>query len=442
MPSTPKRAAVEYVKTLAGIPHRRRLGRLPALSPDDFWELQGQLLERRYGDAIRHVPHYRESLDYPMSLPVGGSLLDRLRTLPVLEKTTVKEASHEFWRRPITPFVFTHTTGGTTGTPLRIRSGIYTRGVTNAILESRYERICGSRRPRIVRLSGYLDDATVEGKIFERIPGTPVAYLSIYHLGEQHASTILEELNAFRPQIFHGYASALAELARLFPDGQLNDLGSFRCVSTSETLDPSQREMIENNLRTIVHNEYGSQEGQHLVLECEQRGMHIHPLRGIVEILKLDSNEPADVNELGRVVVTGLQNRHMPLFRYSLGDSAYSTGYATDCPCGLQWPRIGFVYGRTEDLVRARDGRRIGLLSHSTLKELDGVLESQVIQTGFGQFTYKIRPGAGYERVVAEEHIRSELGRRLGERVHVDFSYVDRIDKTPAGKVQAVVVRF
>ena len=39
-----------------------------------------------------------------------------------------------------------------------------------------------------------------------------------------------------------------------------------------------------------------------------------------IEILKLDSEESAELNEVGRIVVTDLYNYAMPMIRYDTGD--------------------------------------------------------------------------------------------------------------------------
>ena len=249
----------------------------------------------------------------------------------------------------------------------------------------------------------------------------------------------MSALNSFSPQLLHGYASALAELAELV-GGMVP--APEAVVSTSETLTEKQREVIEARLGGRVCNEYGSQEGQHLVQECVQRGMHIHPARGIVELLNFATNDPVRVGEQGRVVVTGLHARAMPLIRYDLGDAAVSTGFADDCRCGSGWPTIGTVLGRTEDLVKLRDGRRVGMLSYSTLRDARGVREAQIIQSGYESFVYRIVPAEGLERASTEDHIRRELQSRLGIAVSVRFEYVADLERGPSGKLRAVQVTF
>lgn len=433
-----KRSLLESVKYAAGLSYRREATRVEGLTSDEFWEYQGAKLLNEYSRAKQNIPFYHRSPEYPRQLKASEGVLASLRTLPVLPKSVVRSNPELFQptRRPI--LSATHTTGGTTGTPLRVRAGFHERGATNAIVERRYLATSGARYPRMVRLSGYLSG----DELWRKIPGTRIAYLSIYGLTSDNRAQILKHLRDLQPQAFHGYASALRQLARVVDGEHFSTSNPIAAVSTSETLDESVRSEIETQLGVTVHNEYGSQEGQHSVLECAERGLHIHPMRGIVEILDFDTDRPARIGEPGRVVVTGLLSRQMPLLRYEIGDSAVSLGYRTGCACGSQWPQIGKVFGRTEDLIKLADGRRVGLLSHSTLKDVTGVRESQIVQRSFTALKYLLCVEPGVDNAAIERHVRHEVHSRLGEDMTVEFEYVDSIERTPAGKIQAVRVLF
>ncbi|MFN2347247.1 MAG: hypothetical protein ABR616_16230, partial [Dermatophilaceae bacterium] len=279
------RSLIEWAKTTASLEHRRDVSRLRRLTADEFSALQLSRLRDIYRDAVQHVPYYAaRPTDYPRDLfDRPSSCLRSLESLPILAKATVREAPEEFWRRPYLLGSAVHTTGGTTGSPLRVRAGLRERGLTEAILRERDRDIVGSARARVLRLSGMVASAAPE-ETFARIPGTRYAYLSIYSLHEDNATRILEAVRGFSPQIVHGYSSALSELSRLLLSlGE--SLPSVRAaVSTSETLFDEQRASITRALKAPVYNEYGSQEGQHLLLECAEGGMHVHPARGVVEL--------------------------------------------------------------------------------------------------------------------------------------------------------------
>lgn len=440
---TLERFLVEKTKWAAGLPHRREMMRLRELDADAFWAYQASRLQAMYADAVAHVPYYRDLHDdYPRSLDIDPAHpLDALRQLPVLPKALVRRETERFWRQPPVFGTGEHTTGGTTGSgTLRVRAGIRDRGITNAILDARYAEIAGTPSPRILRLSGFIEHGESDERLSWHIPGTKFTYLSVYGLSHTNRDAIVDLLQRFRPQVIHGFPSAIHQLALLFRDDPLpGDVPPFVVVSVSETLLDAQRVDIETHLRTRVFDEYGSQEGQHLVLQCAEGAWHIHPARGIVELLELDSDAPVAAGELGRVVVTGLVNRSMPLLRYDIGDTALSTGYDTVCPCGCQWPTIGRIYGRLEDLIRTRDGRRFHLMS---LKATPNLRESQVIQRDYERFEFRavVDSSDAAIKEVVERKVIEQLRSRTQADVDVDFVYVDHIERTTRGKFRAVIV--
>jgi phenylacetate-CoA ligase len=168
--------------------------------------------------------------------------------------------------------------------------------------------------------------------------------------------------------------------------------------------------------------------------------MHINPLVGIVELLR-DDGEPAGNGESGRVVVTGIAKRSMPLIRYDLGDLAVSTGYAHRCRCGLQWPSIGRIDGREEEQIVARDGGRFTHLMRFAVKGLAGIRESQLVQVDYESFVMKIVEdrGGDRERRRNEASIRHEIERRMGTKVDIAFEYVKEIPRSEGGKFKAMV---
>ena len=147
--------------------------------------------------------------------------------------------------------------------------------------------------------------------------------------------------------------------------------------------------------------------------------------------------------QIGQVLVTGLIRRTMPLFRYRLGDTIASTGFAVDCPCGLPWPTIGAVSGRSEDLVVTRDGRRVGYLCFHSTKNLRGISESQLVQVDFERFVFNmVLSDPAADRAALEAKILEQLRTRLQTAVSVEFRYLPEIPRGSRGKFKSVVVDF
>lgn len=96
----------------------------------------------------------------------------------------------------------------------------------------------------------------------------------------------------------------------------------------------------------------------------------------------LDENgKPCEPGELGRVVVTPLDNFAMPLIRYDIGDYAE---VGKHCPCGRGLPVLKRIVGRVQDLVVLPSGeRRWTLLSAGNIEsflEIAPIRQYQFVQ--------------------------------------------------------------
>lgn len=397
-----------------------------------------------YNHARVSVPYYRQRPhDYPELKP-QYKVSDFLQGLPLLPKSVVKEHTKDFWPERSGFLRTSHRTSGSTGTPLVISATLTERALTEAILQSWFLRICGSRRPRTLSLSGFLNPPVGSQDLTWYDPITRRIFLNIYALSRSRRSEIIDALRRLRPRLIFGYASAIGELARLI-DGELEDLRqNVVVVATAESLQEHDRADMLAKLASKVFNLYGSQEGTHMVIECELRSWHIMPLIGMVEILD-DNGGPIPAGLSGQVAVTGLSKPSMPLFRYLIRDAAVSTGYAS-CGCGLGWPTMGCVEGRCEDQVRTHDGRRIGLLTDALMKQKNRecAKEAQIVQRSYEDFEVRLVLVSRDKTITEplERDLTMEMIKRLGYTVKPKFVYLDEIPRGPRGKFKAVVVDF
>jgi phenylacetate-CoA ligase len=434
------------LKSLAGLPYRQKIEASWTWDRDTVSKFQTQQFGEMYNRALREIPYYRNaSVNYPQFTP-QTNLIDHLSRLPLLPKAVVKEHNAEFWRQPgkrIWEHSTIHTTSGTTGTALQIPATVGERGFTQAVLESWFQRICGKRWPKVLALSGFfVPTQTSSDEIYSWDPLTNTVFLSIYSLSAEHREAVIALLQEFKPQLIFGYSSAVAELARLAGNTYANTRASTVAVVTSEVMHEHQKSLIQETIAGQIFNLYGSQEGAHFVTECSQGSWHAMPMSGIVEIVD-ENGAAAPRGTIGRVAVTALSRRSMPLFRYLIGDTAMATD-GSECPCALGWPTIGRIEGRSEDLVRTRDGRKIGMLGYATIRHQDVVKEAQLIQRNYERFECKLvlDSKAAVNHSDLEARIKGELERRIGYTVEMSFGYQAEIPRGARGKFKAVVVDF
>jgi len=128
-----------------------------------------------------------------------------------------------------------------------------------------------------------------------------------------------------------------------------------------------------------VFNLYGATEAGHLLMESEPGEMKASLENVFYEVL-----EP-DARGVGDLVVTTLTNDFMPLLRYRVGDlverseQPYVTHY--------------LVHGRSRDILRRRDGRRVTTLDvDQCFAEVAGIAHYQLRQTADGDCRLQFIP--------------------------------------------------
>lgn len=89
-----------------------------------------------------------------------------------------------------------------------------------------------------------------------------------------------------------------------------------------------------------------------MAAQCEQReGFHVDPFYGYVELLE----HPSGYLE---IVATSLLNDAMPFIRYRTGDLVEGWIEAP-CACGRWHRRIGYILGRTDDVITNTSGQPV-----------------------------------------------------------------------------------
>ena len=119
-------------------------------------------------------------------------------------------------------------------------------------------------------------------------------------------------------------------------------------------LPPVLQRRIEREWDARVIELYGSTETMLLGTACSKRSLHIETDLVFCEILRVDSDEPAEVGDEGRLIVTTLGLQGSPLVRLDTGDRVRRLG---PCACGDPRQTI-IVLGRGADVCEV-EGRRL-----------------------------------------------------------------------------------
>lgn len=404
----------------------------------------GELLER----AALRVPYYRRL----WKARPGDGWRD-LENWPILSKQEVLRDPRAFVADDCdTRQMFPEHTSGSTGTPLRLW---WSRRATlgwYALVEARLRRWNGvtQRDPWAIFGGQLVTPATrrrppfwVWNRAFHQL------YLSSYHLEPSHAAAYVEALARHRIRYLLGYPSAMAILARFVLEQGIEAPKMVVALSNAEPLFPSQRQVISEAFSCPVRDTYGTAELVCGASECHQGRLHLWPEVGITEVVA--DEEVAAPS--GRLVLTGLLNRDMPLIRYEVGDLGVlgqSTGpdgdgsdcagsdcVGSDCGCSRRLPLLESLEGRLDDVIVTPEGRRIGRLDPVFKSDLP-IREAQIVQESLHRVVLRVVPSPEYGPGDAR-HLASRLAERLGTSMEIQVEEVDRLPRGRAGKLRAVV---
>ncbi|MGA1822567.1 MAG: phenylacetate--CoA ligase family protein [Thermoplasmatota archaeon] len=245
----------------------------------------------------------------------------------------------------------------------------------------------------------------------------------------------------FRPKIIRGFVSSLLKLTDHFDEDYLKTYRPEAIISSAETLTEQNRRTIEEFFGVKVYNSYGCREVSQIAMECGQhQGMHEISENNYIEILD-DDFEPVSDGEVGRIVVTNLNNYAMPFIRYDICDIAEWSD-VNGCECGRNSRMLESVYGRKNESIYTRDGKIFDAMLimklFSETKPYTDIKQFQVIQSDFDSIEILIVPR---DRSIPFEGdiMVNDLRKHTDDFRNISFRIVDDVIRTKSGKVNLVI---
>jgi phenylacetate-CoA ligase len=255
--------------------------------------------------------------------------------------------------------------------------------------------------------------------------------LSSYHLSDASIGPCIGALEAWNPVVLHAYPSSVAALAAwLDARGRRYRGSALRGVLTSsETLAPAVRALVERSFGAPVFDWYGQAERVAAIGTCEAGRYHVLTDYGAVELL-------AGADGSCELVGTTLNNGAMLLQRYRTGDYVLP-GSGETCPCGRVFPTVAAILGRNDRILTLADGRRIGRLDRVFQHGGRFLVEGQVVYGRDGKFRLRLVVAPGFQ--AAHEAALLAAFRLRVPGVPVQVERVAAIARGPNGKFEFVV---
>ena len=126
-------------------------------------------------------------------------------------------------------------------------------------------------------------------------------------------------------------------------------------VIGSERWGEKMRRRIANELGVSLYDIYGLTEvyGPGIAISCDYEcGMHYWDDYLYFEMIDPHTGLNVPDGQLGELVITTLKKQGAPLIRYRTHD--LTRILPGDCPCGLKYPRIDTLVGRTDDMIKVK----------------------------------------------------------------------------------------
>ncbi len=247
--------------------------------------------------------------------------------------------------------------------------------------------------------------------------------------------TQLDWLQRKAPSYLATYPSNLLALLKL-SEARGVTLPSLRAVTlSSEPVSDVLRAECQRLWGARLIATYSANETGMLALDApDEDGYYVQSENVLLEVLR-DDGEPCEPGEIGRVVVTTLQDVLRPLVRYEIGDFAEVAEPST---AGRPFPKLRRVVGRERTLVRLPDGRRVWpFFEFSPLVALAVVDQWQLVQKRDGTLEVRLvtkRPLTESE----EAEVRAVVLEAL-PGLSVGVTRVDAVARTARGKYLELV---
>ncbi|TMB33366.1 MAG: phenylacetate--CoA ligase [Deltaproteobacteria bacterium] len=174
--------------------------------------------------------------------------------------------------------------------------------------------------------------------------------------------------------------------------------------ATAEMLPESLRQELEGFGIRVLQG-YATADLGVLAYECSQKnGMHLQP-ECIVEVLDLETGQPAQPGQPGQVVGTTFDDSY-PLLRFATGDIA-ALAPPGGCPCGRTAPRLKGLLGRVGDAVKVKGMFVRGSQMDEVMKQFPAVARFQAVVTREEQqdhllYLVELAPGASTDTALLE----------------------------------------
>lgn len=399
---------------------------------DELREKQRELLVEFLNFARTNSNYYKDILK---NLKLTQDQIENeYRRIPIQTKENIRCNIDNIHTVPKKEAILSKT-GGTTGKSLEVRftpDDLHHRFALLDSFRSAYGYELGKKVAWFSGKSILSDKDLKKNRYWKYDFFYKIRFYSTFHIKETSIKHYIDDLNNFKPFYAVGFPSSMSEIAKW---GIKNNYGLQHKMKvifpTAETVQKDESKLIQEFFGGVIKNQYASSEGAPFILECEKGMLHMELLTGFFEVL--NNGELADEGEL---VFTSFTTHGTPLIRYAIKDKIVLSDKS--CNCGNKGPVVESIEGRINDFIYSKERGKINLGNLSNcIKNVRGVIKFQMLQDEVYKVVVKIIKDETYTKSDELKFLK-ELRLRLGDKIEIEFIYVDNIYRETSGKYRMV----
>ncbi len=417
-----RKSAFFLLDAMRGGKVKKHLKDIDQINSDKTGELQNQYLNRIMQYACENIPFYK------------GIDSGNIKNFPVMDKSIYNKNKSAVInpQYDLSKLHFT-STSGSSGVPFKTYQDANKKKRNNADL--------------ITLLSSFGFE-TGEKYVFIR------SWVSLYNLSKLKMlkqNFIAIDVNTFDDnkkeklrRLLHkdkkikaiiSYGSALEDFVSYLEtqNDNMTDTNLKLISSSADALADATKARLEKMFGCPVTNRYSNEECG--ILGNTKEGtteITLNTASYYFELLDLEKDEPVKSGEIGRIVVTDLFNKAMPLIRYDLGD----LGISKDTKGGEGIKSLTSLQGRMDDVLKSSDGILISSVTLSTYMQEFQYIERYQLR--------KNKDGTLEMLIVSKQDELSEVIKTLkkifGEKYEIAVKKVREIPREKTGKYKEIKV--
>lgn len=404
-----------------------------------------KILENHNGSNPKRQQHINNLINHAVSTTLFYKQYDKLKNIeefPVINKSIIQNNFNTFQ----SDFFLKKTkhkvsTSGSTGIPFYLFQDKNKRHRNTADVIYFFQKsgyIIGEKLYFLEAWRHFKNNNLLKSRIKN------LEYIDISSFESFQIEAFLNKLkNSSKPKTIIGLPSAFENICKYFEaNGSFNSkhFNIHSIITVSEFLNNDLKTSLKKHFNTKVVSRYSNEEMGILAQQDpndDSNRFNINWASYHVEILKMDSNDKAELGELGRIVITDLFNYCIPLIRYDTGDiGAFETPQI-----GNDLYKFKTIEGRKMDILYDTSGKIISphLIHTIFYKYFHWLKQYQFIQENEKEYTVKLNIQSSFPN---EKELINDIKNDFGNDAKVSIIYVDEIPPLSSGKRKKVASNY